>query len=397
MSFLPIKLDQLQESELQALVSNKVPEGKTIEYKQELPGNSDGDKKEFLADVSSFANTATGHLIYGMSDKDGMPQKLDGVPAGNTNQQILRIEEMIRTGIEPRIHGIATTVVALASKQAAFVLYIPHSWQAPHRVSYKNDGKFYARNSRGKYQLDIGELRAAFALSETAVERIRNFRADRLSKIKAGDTPVVLPDAPKIVVHTCPLNITERLPTFDIPNLIQQTRNTDMLKPFYSSGWSHRPNMDGFTTYSMAHDGKTYNYLQVFRTGAIEAVSANLTDIDNRSGYLPSIAYEKEILAEVGRMLNAQTMLGVEPPIFIMVSLLGVKGYRMGVGNEFMRSLPDNPYIDRDDLILPEAQLDAYGGEIDRALQPAFDAVWNSAGWQRSWNYDDQGNWVGKG
>lgn len=50
-------LSEVVEDDLRSLISNGVNEGRMIEYKRELPGNSDGDKKESLADVSSFANT----------------------------------------------------------------------------------------------------------------------------------------------------------------------------------------------------------------------------------------------------------------------------------------------------------------------------------------------------
>ncbi len=53
---IPNEIDQITEDDLHALIENSISEGKTIEYKQELPNNSDSAKKEFLADVSSFAN-----------------------------------------------------------------------------------------------------------------------------------------------------------------------------------------------------------------------------------------------------------------------------------------------------------------------------------------------------
>jgi hypothetical protein len=51
-------LESIKESDPQALVDNQVAEHKTIEHKEALPGNADGDKKEFLVDVSSFANAS---------------------------------------------------------------------------------------------------------------------------------------------------------------------------------------------------------------------------------------------------------------------------------------------------------------------------------------------------
>jgi len=54
---IPKRLADISESDLLAPITEGVAEGRSIDYKRELPGNSDGDKKEFLADASSFSNT----------------------------------------------------------------------------------------------------------------------------------------------------------------------------------------------------------------------------------------------------------------------------------------------------------------------------------------------------
>ena len=101
-------IDAITETDLQNLVSNHVAEGKAIEYKEELPGNSDSDKKEFLYDVSSFSNASGGDLIYGMRELDSTASEVVGLSIGNANDEILRLESIIQSGIEPRIPGIAT-------------------------------------------------------------------------------------------------------------------------------------------------------------------------------------------------------------------------------------------------------------------------------------------------
>jgi hypothetical protein len=55
-----LPLHQIDAARLEALRVDGVREGRQLEYKETLPGNSDDDKKEFLADVSSFANAAGG-------------------------------------------------------------------------------------------------------------------------------------------------------------------------------------------------------------------------------------------------------------------------------------------------------------------------------------------------
>jgi predicted HTH transcriptional regulator len=40
----------------------------------------DADKKEALKDITSFANSAGGHLIVGMEETDGVPVRLTDYP-----------------------------------------------------------------------------------------------------------------------------------------------------------------------------------------------------------------------------------------------------------------------------------------------------------------------------
>jgi hypothetical protein len=59
-------VEEITEADLTALIEAGTPELKTLEYKQAPPGGGDDVRKEFLADVASFANSSGGHLIYGM-------------------------------------------------------------------------------------------------------------------------------------------------------------------------------------------------------------------------------------------------------------------------------------------------------------------------------------------
>ena len=162
-------LDDLAESDLQTLISDQVTERKTIEYKENLPSGSDSDKKEFLADVSSFANAAGGHVIYGMKAVDGQPVDLYGLPKSTTGDaEILALEASIQNGIAPLIAGVHSRSVPLRNGKAAIVLRIPRSFTSPHMVTFKGTSRFYSRTSNGKYQLDVSEIRAAFLLSESA-------------------------------------------------------------------------------------------------------------------------------------------------------------------------------------------------------------------------------------
>jgi predicted HTH transcriptional regulator len=70
---------EYDESYIKSLFENKIIESRMIEYKKKLPGNSDGDKKEFLADISSFANSVGGTIFYGIKEKAGIPSEPIGI------------------------------------------------------------------------------------------------------------------------------------------------------------------------------------------------------------------------------------------------------------------------------------------------------------------------------
>ena len=81
-----------------AVVADEVEEGRTIEYKLELPSGKDSERKEFLADESSFANAAGGDLLYGIEEKrdvsgntTGIPESLPGLAGINADEVIRRL------------------------------------------------------------------------------------------------------------------------------------------------------------------------------------------------------------------------------------------------------------------------------------------------------------------
>jgi predicted HTH transcriptional regulator len=65
-------LNRISKEDIESLVSAKVSESHTLDYQQQLPDNDTEKKREFLYDVSSFANAAGGDMVFGIIDeRDG--------------------------------------------------------------------------------------------------------------------------------------------------------------------------------------------------------------------------------------------------------------------------------------------------------------------------------------
>lgn len=391
--------DAITADDIEALVTNAVAEGRTIEYKQQLPSGTDEDKREFLADVSSFANAAGGDLLYGIVEKrdaankpTGIPEKAEGLPNINADAEIRRLDECIRSGIDPRIPGYRIRGIAVLPSTPVILIRIPKSWASPHMVTFKNLSRFFSRTSALKYQLDVQEIRSAFTASGDLRAKITAFRTDRLGKIIANEAPITLPAAPQIILHLVPLTILDPAAQIDFQPL---NSDPNLAPPIQHYGYSQRFNLDGFLSYAplSQKDGQR-GYTQVFRSGAFEAVDADMFTQRDGSKLVPSVVVEKSMLGAATRYLKAAQQLAVPLPLVVMVTIHGLKGYAMATNSPWHNFNPANA-IDRDTLLLPDVLLEDYHTPPDTLLKPVLDALWQSAGFPSCENYNNQGRWDG--
>ena len=373
--------------DIQHLIDEGTPEKRTLEFKAELPGTKDSEKKEFLADVSSFANAAGGDLIYGVAAPDGRVTAAPGVTAQNVEAELLRLDQMIRSGISPRIVGFQIHTVPGLGNGPAIVIRIPRSWQGPHIVSYQQHSRFFSRNAIGKFPMDVSDIRAAVLNVGSTEERIRMFRTDRLARIAAAETPVHLNSTRLICVHSAPFMAFSGASQVD---LARAASRTGLLEPLHAHGWSAPTfNIDGLYTYSAVHHESSTSYLQIFRNGTVEAVDAQM--IPGQPPYpdaVPSVLFPRELFAYVKRLMQLYQLLEVEPPYALFVSLLGVRGIRLAVHVSRDRNLRS---LDRDVLMLPELVIDMRTFEPDVKLRPLLDTLWQSFGAHGYTNYDESG------
>lgn len=146
-------------------------------------------------------------------------------------------------------------------------------------------------------------------------------------------------------------------------------------------------------TFSRFREDAAYTYVQLYRMGIIEAVEGSSV-ITNNDGKFLDTTYEKELLALVPQYLSLLKGLNINTPIVLFLTITGVKGFRIPHRQTFLKS--DRFVIDRDDLILPEVFIESYDVDIKGIMRPLFDLVWNACGYERSHNFNEQGQWVSR-
>jgi len=384
------QLSAITIDDLKNLLTSQVREGRTIEYKLLLPGHTDTDKKEFLADVSSFANSIGGEIFYGIDAKNGIPVAIKGVNVSNIDAEVLKFEQVIKDCLEPRIQFEIGTL-SIKPDVIVMIIRIHKAWNSPHRVIYKAHNKFYSRNSAGKYELDTHELRTAFLLSETLNEQIRRFRTERISSIINNDSPlsidpesILVQQIPKMVLHIIPIIAFNPEITFDL----QAVRsNTALLPPMRCTGWNHRNTLEGFLTYA-ENPIKTYSYVQLYRNGIVEA-AVEIEQTSNDDKTIP-YWYESILVQRLRQYLKVMKQINISLPLFIFVSFVGTRDARLEVQPLYAMG---NYRYNRDQIVLPEVMIRSYEDPIEQLLKSVLDMFWNAFGYPNSLNFDRNGNW----
>jgi hypothetical protein len=247
--------------------------------------------------------------------------------------------------------------------------------------------RFYGRGSGGRYELDVEEIRIGFLAAETAAERARGFRRERLAAIEAGEAPLRLA-SPLIAFHAIPLTPwTGWGQVIEAPGALRQQLPTLL----GDRAQGVRFTLDGWL--ALVPDAA---FVQLFRWGAIESVAALKWFV--RDGRISGGTVENSVITAYKEYSKFFAWAGIDPPIALGLALVGVHGLTLFAGSGLLSQPPVFAArgFDRDLVAVPETVVDDLQQPPDVALRPLFDALWNAAGWSRSPHYKN-GRWQGPG
>ncbi|AFY37348.1 AAA-4 family protein [[Leptolyngbya] sp. PCC 7376] len=151
---------------LEELIKNQVQESLTLDYKDSRSlGSSNGKKNEISKDVSAFANSAGGTIIYGIQEENHLPKCIDeGVDPDEISKEWL--EQVINSRIQRKIDNIHIYPIIISSNpdRVIYVVDIPQSSRAPHQA---NDKRFYKRYNFQSLPMEEYEIRDVSSREKT--------------------------------------------------------------------------------------------------------------------------------------------------------------------------------------------------------------------------------------
>lgn len=388
-------MEIITEADLHHLKDEIETESRRIDYKSALVLDTEEAKAEFRRDVSSFANGVGGDIIVGIRDNKGVPEEVCGFDIGTqTEEQYkLRLLEILQSRIKPRIQNVQIRPFQLINNKWATIIRIPNSFAKPHQVEVGSKGfEFWLRYDGGKQRMDLDELRDAILLTESFGDRIRTHRTERVQALKNGATPVMIQSGPKTMLHFIPLDAFRSRENYNLKPVEQYGR---WPRPY--SGFTFY-NFDGVVRSNRNFDGDKEiagrNYTLFTRNGIVEAVEGYRFMNNERT--IPTYHFQTTLLDDIPVFTEIMQRMGVQPPIALLLSLVGVKGYCLQYDQTFY-AREAYRMIDREDLLMPEVVLQEFTADkqaLATLMRPVFDMLWQAANFRWCPYYDEVGVWM---
>lgn len=375
---LNVPIDSLTERDLTNLVSHRIEESETLDFKVQMYSASEGDRKELCRDLSAMANRRGGFILIGVREEDDCAAEIVGIEdAGNAEERLL---SCALAGIEERINGLRTRQIALSNGRSVLAVFVPPSRRAPHMVVIANEDRCWVRHGKQKMRMSIAELRESCIRVEGLLKATEAFLRDRSMAATKGFTL----DQEKCLlrVTVTPLALVERFESTNdsVRRLLREPPN---MRPH---GWTvttraePRSNLHGLRC-EVPED----RCVDIHRTGHLEF--RVLIEIDGERNVripvdgeqiklfrgLPVIEYTVSVM----RLYHSLSqVLDIADPAIVGWTLHNAAGWAPssdGVNDWNPRSWEDN------DLVLPEMEAPAFA-EPDTVAQRVLDRVWQSFG-----------------
>lgn len=384
---LPNVISDITKSHIDALLTDGISENHELDYKRELPEGPDR-RIGFLKDVTAFANTSGGDLVFGIEEErnsegkhTGRAARILGVKGLDDNRKI-KLEQWIRAGIEPRVY-VQLCQIDGYPDGPVLVVRVQKSWVGPHMV--KDEFRFWARANQGNFEMNALQVREAVLTSQSVAERVATFCHKRTQEMQTEHATIPLVPEPAMVLHVVPIASLSR-------NDIDLQLAKGAVLPLRGGG-NERFNLDGWVVeYPSGPHIRSRSYVQVFRNGAIEGVACY-----GDRNELPGLHMLRSLNSRLAQYISTIRKFGLPPPYSVHLTVIGARGRHIAFGDPSALSHELRTALDRDVLVLPSLWLEEADCHkpIESVWQPVFDVLAQATNRERCPYYNSSNEWTG--
>ena len=160
--------------DITALISNEAEESVHLDFKAAGALSKDDKKKaEIAKDVSAFANSDGGIIVYGIEEQEHKAHALSYIDGNTYTKEWL--EQVIQDNIQRRIEGLEIFPIRDNEDitKSIYIVKIPRSSNTPHMSA---DKCYYKRNNFRSVKMEEYEVRDLFYRESTPNLLIASYR-----------------------------------------------------------------------------------------------------------------------------------------------------------------------------------------------------------------------------
>lgn len=323
--------ENIDEKDIRDIVfTNKMREDIHLDYKQKI--NVDDD---LLTDVCSFANSQGGYIICGISEdenrEEGYPEKIIGISKPEVTE--IQLREKIKEHIIPHLVNWKSKIIHVDSL-LVLLIYVPNSTNKPHFVKHKNYHPFPVRQARNKNYWSMNEVKNIIIARMDSEYRMN----DEFENIHLNNPNESSPH---------PFLSLVALPTYFGQDIIDVGRE-DIKAFLVDNEYAFLPKNNSYigVTGKLSYclegiekvendsyiDMGTKKFLRIYRNGAIEYSSANISQKPNSFLYLESIKIGKCITEFTKCYKSLYQIIPMYDPVSISVFFKNITGAKIYKG-----------------------------------------------------------------
>lgn len=172
------KQDSYDFSSVESFIKNSIEESIHVEFKSAGSlSRKDLAKKEISKDISAFANSDGGIIVYGISEKNHVAESFSFIDGDEFSKEWL--EQIISTTVKRNIPNLKIFPIRKENdiEKTIYVVQIPISFEAPHMAK---DKRFYRRYNFQSVPMEEYEIRDLYGRKVKSELKIQGYRIGRV-------------------------------------------------------------------------------------------------------------------------------------------------------------------------------------------------------------------------
>lgn len=190
-ALLGSRIEMVQHADLVTLITDHVPEAFDLDFKSEMYGPTDRDRRDAATDVAALANTAGGLLIIGIEEDDqARATAAPGVALTEADER--RIRQIVGSQVVPMpLVDVLRVEDPNRPGHGLVLVAVPRSPLAPHAVVVNDGLRYPRRNGATTRYLSEPEVadayRQRFAVFKRQTDRASEIEAEAIHRLATTD------------------------------------------------------------------------------------------------------------------------------------------------------------------------------------------------------------------